>query len=98
MSQINRARLSAQANGPHGYHSKLGSCTFYIDPLKMWYVPWLAWHGTLHYGTNSSDNQNWLICLKQFLQVEAAKIGSEAEVRKLLDEGEDPNSHEDNKV
>lgn len=32
------------------------------------------------------------------LQVEAAKVGSEAEVRKLLDEGEDPNSHEDNKV
>lgn len=31
-------------------------------------------------------------------QVEAAKIGSEADVRKLLDEGEDPNSHEDNKV
>ena len=32
------------------------------------------------------------------VQIEAAKIGSEAEVRKLLDEGEDPNSHEDNKV
>ena len=36
--------------------------------------------------------------LKLCIQVEAAKIGSEAEVKKLLDQGEDPNSHEDSKV
>ena len=36
--------------------------------------------------------------LEIVMQAEAAKIGSEAEVRKLLDEGENPDSHEDNKV
>ena len=39
-----------------------------------------------------------MLLLFAIIQVEAAKIGSEAEVRKLLDEGEDPDSHEDNKV
>jgi hypothetical protein len=39
-----------------------------------------------------------VILLFGYTQVEAAKSGSEAEVKKLLDEGEDPDSHEDNKV
>ena len=33
-----------------------------------------------------------------YTQIKAAKIGAEAEVRRLLDEGKDPDSHENNKV